>query len=156
MEQIGVLLLIAPTVFLNGIELSMNLRDTGGLVGILRYSLLALVNGMAFTSYNLASTYILSRISVVHHASLNCLRRVFAIISTSMIFGNPITTMQMAGIALACAGFLSYIRCKQLKDGRERRRYDMRRRWGGIMRDVHRGKSMRKASSEVSINGSGH
>ena len=80
-QQIGVLLLIAPTLFLNGIELSMNLRDTDS---ILHYCLLALVNGIAFTSYNLASTYILSRISVVHHASLNCLRRVFAIISTSI------------------------------------------------------------------------
>jgi len=152
MQQIGVLLLIAPTLFLNGIELSMNLRDIGS---ILQYCLLALVNGVAFTSYNLASTYILSRISVVHHASLNCLRRVFAIISTSVIFGQPISLLQSVGIAVACVGFLFYIRQKELKDGRARRRLDVRRKWSGIVRGVHRSKPMRKASSDVSIK-SGH
>ena len=58
--------------------------------------------------------------------------------------------MQTAGIAIACVGFLSYIRHKELKDGRKRRRLDMRRKWGGIMREVHRSKS------NISINGSGH
>jgi drug/metabolite transporter (DMT)-like permease len=75
---------------------------------VIRYCVLSLVNGTAFTCYNLASTWILSRISVVHHAALNCIRRVFAIILTSLYFGIPITITGAAGIALAVIGFLSY------------------------------------------------
>lgn len=72
------------------------------------YLLYATINGCAFTCYNLASTYVLSRISVIHHAALNCLRRVFAIIVTSLLFGVPLTILGMAGIGMAVLGFLSY------------------------------------------------
>lgn len=78
-----------------------------------RYCLLALLNGFAFTSYNLASSYILSRISVVHHAALNCIRRVFAIIVTSVLFQIPITVTGAAGICLAVIGFMAYTHYKQ-------------------------------------------
>ena len=54
---------------------------------------MGLLNGVAFTAYNLASTYILSRLTVVHHAALNCIRRVVAILVTSLLFGIPITCL---------------------------------------------------------------
>jgi drug/metabolite transporter (DMT)-like permease len=77
-----------------------------------RYCALALFNGVAFTSYNLASTYILSRITVVHHAALNCIRRVFAIVVTSIIFGVPITITGAMGICIAIVGFMAYTHYK--------------------------------------------
>ena len=58
----------------------------------------------AFTCYNLASTYILSRISVVHHAALNCVRRVFAIVMTSIYFMIPVTFVGGTGIVVSMGG----------------------------------------------------
>jgi hypothetical protein len=82
-------------------------------IGVMwQYIALALVNGCAFASYNLASTFILSRISVVHHAALNCLRRIFAIIVTSVVFAVPITFMGAFGIIISVVGFLSFTHYK--------------------------------------------
>ena len=84
--------------------------------GILwRYLGISLVNGLAFTSYNLASTYVLSRISVVHHAALNCIRRLFAIIVTSIAFGVPITLLSALGILVSISGFACFTYFKQHK-----------------------------------------
>ena len=84
--------------------------------GILLYYLgISLVNGMAFTSYNLASTYVLSRISVVHHAALNCIRRLFAIVVTSIAFGVPITLLSALGILVSIGGFACFTYLKQHK-----------------------------------------
>ena len=80
-----------------------------------RYVIFSVFNGMAFTCYNLASTWILSRISVVHHAALNCIRRVFAVIVTSIFFGVPITLMGVLGIAFAVIGFMSYTHYKVIQ-----------------------------------------
>ena len=104
------------------------------------YVFLLFVNGLAFTSYNLASTYILTRISVVHHAALNCIRRVFAIVVTSIIFGLKMTMLQAVGIALAIGGFFSYIHFKMKKETKEKRRKELRSKWGGIMMDAKSGR----------------
>lgn len=114
MQQIGVSLLIIPVVVF---ELPSILRSIWALStehGLLasgviwRYIGLALINGFAFTSYNLASTYILSRISVVHHAALNCIRRIFAIIVTSIIFKVPITMIGVFGVTFSFVGFMAF------------------------------------------------
>jgi len=86
----------------------------------LRYVSIAVINGFAFTSYNLASTYILTRISVVHHAALNCIRRVFAIIVTSIVFRVPITTLSAFGIAVSVGGFFSFSHFKMKRLRRPR------------------------------------
>jgi drug/metabolite transporter (DMT)-like permease len=80
---------------------------------MVRYLVIALTNGLCFTFYNLASTYILSRLSVVHHAALNCLRRIFAIVITSLLFQIPLSFTAASGIALAITGFLAYTQSKQ-------------------------------------------
>jgi membrane protease YdiL (CAAX protease family) len=66
---------------------------------------------------SLASTYLLSRITVVHHAALNCVRRIFAIIVTSIVFGVPITFTGSAGILLSFVGFMvfTYSKTKKLQ-----------------------------------------
>merc|ERR1719469_141045 len=80
--------------------------------GFMNYAGLAVVNGFAFTHYNLASTYILSRISVVHHAALNCIRRLFAIVVTSIIFDVQITLLSGLGIIISIAGFMAFTHYK--------------------------------------------
>lgn len=64
---------------------------------------------------SLASTYILSRISVVHHAALNCIRRIFAIIVTSIIFSVPVTPVGALGILISFFGFLGFTYYKTKK-----------------------------------------
>jgi solute carrier family 35 protein E1 len=137
MQWLGVLLLVVPTLLFDCMPYLWYLTTTrtsnahavvprilaerhdkhsadapASTVIIFRYCQLALLNGFAFTSYNLASTYILSRISVVHHAVINCIRRVFAIVVTSVLFEIPITDMGAAGICLAVVGFMLYTHYK--------------------------------------------
>ena len=64
------------------------------------------------STHSLASTHILTRISVVHHAALNCIRRLFAIVVTSIVFGVRITMVSGLGILISIVGFLSYTRFK--------------------------------------------
>jgi hypothetical protein len=131
MQQIGVLLLIGPAVFGNGIWVirKSSMSDMGT---ILQYASLALVNGIAFTSYNLASTYVLTRISVVHHAALNCIRRVLAVIVTSAVFGLSISALQILGIATSVGGFFSFSRHKLKRGEKEQRRRYLRKKYGVV------------------------
>lgn len=72
------------------------------------YILLAIVNACAFCAYNLASTVVLSKLRVIHHAALNGLRRVVAVLVTSVLFGVPLTLGMAMGIAMSVVGFLSF------------------------------------------------
>lgn len=112
MQQVGVILLLVPSLIWEGPALASYWWHHATRTTVTRYLLLSILNGICFTSYNLASTYILSRISVVHHAALNCLRRVFAIIVTSIYFVVPMTSTGIVGIALSTAGFLSFTHYK--------------------------------------------
>jgi drug/metabolite transporter (DMT)-like permease len=119
MQQIGACLLVIPVILFESSTILQLLWNSskayGGMIpiGVMwQYIALALVNGCAFASYNLASTFILSRISVVHHAALNCLRRIFAIIVTSVVFAVPITFMGAFGIIVSVVGFLSFTHYK--------------------------------------------
>lgn len=119
MQQIGACLLVIPVILFESSTILSLLWNSskayGGMIpiGVMwQYIALALVNGCAFASYNLASTFILSRISVVHHAALNCLRRIFAIIVTSVVFVVPITFMGAFGIIISVVGFLSFTHYK--------------------------------------------
>ena len=86
----------------------------------LRYIALSVLNGAAFTSYSLASTFVLTRISVVHHAALNCMRRVFAIVMTSFIFAINVTRLSWFGILISVGGFsaFTHYKLKRLKEPR--------------------------------------
>jgi len=119
MQQIGVMFLFVPVLLLEVPGLVVRLWKThtngdglfeSGL--FLQYLGLSLVNGLAFASYNLASTFVLSRISVVHHAALNCIRRIFAIVVTSIAFGTPITLLSAFGMSISFVGFLCFTHYK--------------------------------------------
>jgi len=77
-----------------------------------QYVGLSVINGFAFASYNLASTYVLTRLTVVHHATLNCVRRIFAIIVTSILFHNSIGALGLMGILTSFISFMFYTRFK--------------------------------------------
>lgn len=96
---------VVPTSFSSPVQRMMDVDDIARYIGI------SAVNACAFTFYNLASTYVLTQLSVVHHATLNCLRRVVAIVVTSLLFGIPLRGLP--GILLAVIGFLSYTRSKR-------------------------------------------
>lgn len=114
MQQVGAALLILPTAVWDGPTVltavwhGLSYTHGGGWGKLVRYATLALLNGCAFAGYNLSSTYLLSRLSVVHHAALNCLRRIFAIVVTSLLFRVPITLLGGTGIAVSVIGFLAF------------------------------------------------
>jgi drug/metabolite transporter (DMT)-like permease len=154
MQQVGVLMLIVPTLLENTALIidrvhRLLLGRSAVKTHAIQYMLLSLTNGVAFTSYNLASTYVLTKISVVHHAALNCIRRVFAIVVTSIIFGLTITSLQVTGIGMAVAGFFSYIHFKMMKERKESRRKELRRKWGGFLVDGKDGKWNGKKNSSL-------
>ena len=51
----------------------------------------------------------------MHHAALNCVRRIFAIVVTSIVFGVPITFVGAIGILLSFLGFISFTHAKTTK-----------------------------------------
>ncbi len=154
MQQIGALMLIVPVLFENTTLIldrvhQLLFGSSAAKTNAIQYMLLSLTNCVAFTSYNLASTYVLTKISVVHHAALNCTRRVFAIVMTSTIFGLTITSLQLTGIGMAVAGFFSYIYFKMMKERKDSRRKELRRKWGGFLVDKKDGKWNGKKNSSL-------
>merc|ERR1712157_25880 len=110
MQCIGYILFFIPAIFMDSFDVLRNIwkiiqTDNDWMIILGRFFFLSLCNGFAFASYNLASTYILTRISVVHHATLNCLRRVFAIIVTSFLFHVNMTWWTWLGIIISVTGF---------------------------------------------------
>ena len=78
-----------------------------------KYVVLSLFNSACFTTYSLASCYVLSKVSVVQHTGLNCVRRICAIVLTSIAFGVPITSMESFGIVLCFTGFTCFTYYRQ-------------------------------------------
>eukprot|EP00531_Pseudo-nitzschia_arenysensis_P014505 CAMPEP_0116136028 /NCGR_PEP_ID=MMETSP0329-20121206/11503_1 /TAXON_ID=697910 /ORGANISM="Pseudo-nitzschia arenysensis, Strain B593" /LENGTH=627 /DNA_ID=CAMNT_0003630863 /DNA_START=76 /DNA_END=1959 /DNA_ORIENTATION=- len=123
MQQTGVLLLIIPTLVLNGAGVWKHAIGTAGSLStpafvkvLQQYALWSIGNGLAFSSYNLASTYLLTRISVVHHAAFNCTRRIFAIICTGLLFRIPVTLKSAIGIGISFVGFMVFTKAKAMKN----------------------------------------
>jgi len=83
---------------------------------------LLFLNGCAYATYNLTSFLVLHRTSLVTHAVLNCFRRVFIIVFTSIYFNVEISTFNMLGVAMAVLGVLlfSYLRGREGSSKSER------------------------------------
>ena len=93
MQQIGVVLLILPAVVLLQITLlgdHVLSIDGSTIKHALYYITTSLINGLTFTSYNLISTYLLSRISMIHHAALTSIGKVVVVVTTSIVFGMKV------------------------------------------------------------------
>lgn len=70
--------------------------------------LLFLVNGIAFSMYNLESYIVLRHTDLVTHAVLNALRRVFIILISSAWFGTHLSALNMLGVFSAVGGVVIY------------------------------------------------
>jgi len=127
MQTIGLCAFSIPALLFYSLSIFERVADFSSRVGLVKSGILmsyfgiSIVNGIAFTAYNLASTYVLSRISVVHHAALNCIRRLFAIVVTSIAFGVPITLLSAIGILVSISGFASFTHFKLEKTKRTKR-----------------------------------
>jgi len=108
MQQTGAASLLVPVLMFQKYTLLRVLleRPSWQIWGY--YVGLSLVNAWAFATYSLASCYILSRISVVQHSGFGCLRRMFAILATSVAFGVPISALGALGILLCVVGFSGF------------------------------------------------
>jgi len=67
-----------------------------------------LANGLAYTCYNTMSFLVLTRTNLITHAVLNCVRRVFVIIFTSIFFDLHVSNMNLAGVGVAVAGVMAF------------------------------------------------
>eukprot|EP00978_Attheya_sp_CCMP212_P043008 scaffold272977_cov51-Attheya_sp.AAC.3 len=127
MQQIGLVVFLLPSIPFEIPRLIRTLWKLEKAVGLFQsgifmsYLKLSIVNGLAFAGYNLASTYVLTKISVVHHAAVNCIRRIFAIIVTSIVFRVSITPMGLVGIMCSVIGFLSFSYFKTKRQDKRRR-----------------------------------
>ena len=122
MQQTGIILLLLPTLwghgygmFVHGWTLTTQLAPAQSVHVLARYLGWSLINGGSFSAYNLASTYLLTRISVVQHAALNCTRRIVAIVLTGFLFHIPFTPPLLGGITLSFLSFLLYTYAKTTK-----------------------------------------
>jgi len=119
MNQIGVILLIVPAMFQNYLwALDDHVLSINGstIKNVLLYISISIINGIVFTTYNLTSTYLLSRISIVHHAALTSVGKVVVVVAMSFMFGSKVTLPQVAGVGLVIASFLCYLLFKMEKN----------------------------------------
>jgi hypothetical protein len=106
MLQVGALISLPAALWIHGGSLADAM--TASSENQKHYAGLTLLNAVSFATYNWASCYVLSHVSVLHHSSLNCLRRMFVTIATSIFFGVKMTLAGGTGIAMSFAGFLSF------------------------------------------------
>ena len=57
---------------------------------------------------SLASCYVLSKLTVLHHSSLNCLRRMIAILATSIYFHKGLSVESIIGLFTSFTAFISF------------------------------------------------
>lgn len=69
---------------------------------------LVLLNGCAFSGYNVLSMIVLSQTELFTHTILNAIRRVCMIIVSVLYFRNHISFLNVLGIVLAAGGALLY------------------------------------------------
>ena len=101
-------LVTSPFAVLYGCYRIMSVELSFSSASCIRFIVLSLINALCFTSYNLASTSILQRLSVVQHAALNSLRRVFAIVLTSLYFAISLTPSKIFGVIISVGAFIAY------------------------------------------------
>ena len=84
-SQIGLCILIPITLFIEGFGI-VNLLYSNNIAYIFYFISIIVMNGIAYSTYNIVSFLVLSRTELVTHAVLNVFRRVFIIVMTSWFF----------------------------------------------------------------------
>ncbi|GKY92271.1 hypothetical protein MPSEU_000198200 [Mayamaea pseudoterrestris] len=106
MFQVGAMALSVPCLIVYASYLSHALEAPRELQ--LQYAKLAGANAVAFAMYNLASTYVLSRLSVLQHSTLGCLRRMFVAIGACLFFGVQLEFFGIVGLLTSFGGFCGF------------------------------------------------
>ena len=79
--------------------------------------ILLIINGCAYSTYNISSFLVLSRTNLLTHAVFNCFRRVFIILFTCYYFQVALSPMNITGVGVAVIGviFFAYSKNKDSK-----------------------------------------
>ena len=107
-SNIGVLVLIPLTFFTERSDVTNLFLDQQAHETLPSYIRLLLVNGAAYSVYNLASFAVLAKSDLITHAVFNAFRRVVSISFTVMYFRTAISASNAAGVAIAVAGVLAF------------------------------------------------
>ena len=70
--------------------------------------LLLVLNGCAYSCYNVTSFLVLARTNLITHAVFNCFRRVFIILFTCYYFQVKLSPLNITGVAIAVMGVLFF------------------------------------------------
>lgn len=81
-----------------------------------KYELLYLLilNGVAYTLYNITSFAVLNKTSIATHAVLNLLRRVVIVGCTTCYFGINLSSLNLFGVSVAVFGVSLYVLSKNM------------------------------------------
>jgi drug/metabolite transporter (DMT)-like permease len=119
MQQIGSVILFFPALFCYTSELMFGFSEPS-IETQLQYIYLALVNAFGFFSYNLAACFLLSKITVTHYAALSCLRRMFAIIASCIVFRIEVNAVMGGGILTSFGGFCGFTYYRSMRQKEEK------------------------------------
>jgi solute carrier family 35, member E1 len=113
---VGLVVLVPLTILTEGREIyALCTGDSTMVSTYIELLSLLFINGCAYACYNLMSFLVLSRTNLVTHAVLNCFRRVFIIVFTSLYFHVEISQFNMMGVAMAVLGvcLFAYFRSRE-------------------------------------------
>jgi hypothetical protein len=77
-------------------------------ISTIHFSVFFIIDFFLTHAKSLSSTDVLSKLTVLHHSSLNCLRRMGAILATSIFFGVPMSTATISGLCTSFVGFSAF------------------------------------------------
>jgi solute carrier family 35 protein E1 len=106
-SKYGLMILIPITILREYNNIIHTLRISTN-YQLIRLCMMFIINGCAYSCYNLVSFAVLSRTELITHAVLNVFRRVVIIILTSIFFQNYLSSLNLFGVILAISGVLSF------------------------------------------------
>ena len=83
-------------------------------------AILLVINGCAFSTYNLMSFVVLSQVESSTHAMLNVFRRAIVIILTALLFSIPLSESAVRGVSLATLGMCVFARAGRREGARRK------------------------------------
>eukprot|EP00600_Ochromonadales_sp_CCMP1393_P015411 CAMPEP_0175024106 /NCGR_PEP_ID=MMETSP0005-20121125/16255_1 /TAXON_ID=420556 /ORGANISM="Ochromonas sp., Strain CCMP1393" /LENGTH=345 /DNA_ID=CAMNT_0016282567 /DNA_START=208 /DNA_END=1245 /DNA_ORIENTATION=- len=109
---LSLIMLLPITAFMEGgrvLEVIGTLRSGGELAATYRQGLLhSFYSGFLFYMYNELSFKVLGKVNPVTHAIANTVKRVVIILSSVLVFRNPLTMQGKIGSAITILGLLIY------------------------------------------------
>jgi solute carrier family 35 protein E1 len=114
-SKVGLIILIPFMILLEShMIISLLYNESYKVMEIL---ILLILNGCAYSTYNVTSFLVLARTNLVTHAVFNCFRRVFIILFTCYYFQVVLSPLNIIGVGIAVIGVLFFAYSKH-KDGK--------------------------------------